>query len=71
VDDKTWSLKFRREDFNDKYMPKLTNVEFSRRLPLKFQLDKVIGAETGSAEIGRVLVDGKVTSWEAIFRIIG
>ena len=71
IDNKTWSLKFKREDFDSKHMWKLTNVEFSRRLPLKFQLDKVIGAQAGSAEIGRVIVDGSVTSWEAVFRTIG
>lgn len=71
IDDKTWSMKFRRENFNQKYVPKLTYVEFPRHLPLKVQFISITGATAGSAEIGRMLVDGQVTSWEATFRNVG
>ena len=70
VDEKTWIARFKRENFDRKMMPKLEYVEFSRWLPLKFQLDKVVGASSGEAELGRILVNGGVTKWEATFRII-
>lgn len=70
VDERTWIARFKREDFDRKLMPRLENVEFSRWLPLKFQLDKVVGATSGEAELGRILVDGGATKWEATFRII-
>lgn len=64
IDDRHWLTKFKREDFNEKFMPSLERVIMPRKLPVNLQFDKMTGAhfvKNGP----EVLIDPLVTTWEA------
>lgn len=62
---KTWRLKFRREDFQEKYNPKLTYIDMPRRLAENFQFDKMTEGVTFYKNGPRVLVLPSHLEWEA------
>ena len=70
VDEKTWTVTYKRERYDTSHNPKLTAIEFPRRLTQKLQFDK---ATPGTANIngGRVSMDPLETSWVATYREFG
>ncbi|TAK52644.1 MAG: hypothetical protein EPO24_15100 [Bacteroidetes bacterium] len=72
LDERSWKAKFKREDFDEKTMPKLEYIEFPRKISPKHQLDKVEGKDVKYYKNGgRVLVEPSCLEWEAIWRIFG
>ncbi|MBI5215288.1 MAG: twin-arginine translocation signal domain-containing protein [Ignavibacteriae bacterium] len=72
LDERSWKMKFKREDFNEKMMPKFEAVEFPRKISKKHQLDKVEGVDVKWYKNGgRVIVEPNCLEWEAIWRIFG
>jgi hypothetical protein len=68
VDEKTWSLVFRREGMHPQFAPKLTWVEMPRHLPGNFQFDQYTGAKRAIKNGMRVLFEPEDTSWQCTFK---
>lgn len=67
VDKKSWRTQFKREDYDEKTMPKLGSVELPGKLPGAFYLDKVTGAEITRVGL-RVVFPATATNWECTWR---
>ncbi|MBI3195190.1 MAG: twin-arginine translocation signal domain-containing protein [Ignavibacteriae bacterium] len=72
LDERSWKMKFRREDFDEKRMPKFEAIEFPRKISKKHQLDTIEGVDVKWYKNGgRVVVEPTCLEWEAIWRIFG
>ncbi len=72
LDDKAWRAKFKRENYDERKMPKLNLIEFRRKLSSRLQLDKVTGTDVEyHINGGRVLVAAGCDEWEAVWRVFG
>jgi hypothetical protein len=64
VENRRWRTTFKREDFDPKTMPSMSDVILPRKLPPNIQFDSVTG--TRAIKNGpEVFIRGDVTSWEA------
>jgi hypothetical protein len=70
VDEKTWTLSYKREEFKSQYNANLERVEFPRHLTKKLQLDKIPGINY-QLQGSRVYVEPNVNNWIATFRVFG
>jgi hypothetical protein len=66
VDAKTWTVKFRREDFASA-TANLTTVTMPRHLPGNVQFDKMIGTTKFYKNGPQVFVDPSALEWQATF----
>ena len=68
LDPKAWTLSFKREDFNQRVMAKLSSVEMPSELPGKFQFDKNTSDTRFLKNGPRLSIDTTVLEWKAVFR---
>ena len=66
IENKRWRTTFKREDFDSRTMPPMSDVILPRKLPPNIQFDSVTG--THALKNGpEVFIKGDATSWEAIW----
>ncbi|HTK81522.1 MAG TPA: hypothetical protein VL633_04465 [Bacteroidota bacterium] len=68
LDPKAWTLSFKREEFDQRLMGKLSTVELSSELPGKFQFDKKTSHGSFLKNGPRLTIDPGILEWKATFR---